>query len=267
MIVFLAHSTGSGYRQALDRIRLIECGATISEPATRFLRAIGRTPDDDPATGTPPTPDRLQSVALRMIRDACPDELWVCSTLSPALTEQLAVAEVAGARVVVLPHSTIETLVALGLRTQMGRSRRAMLDSRPDDEPVDDAPFRSPQGVIWAWVLGAEAALGARAVPLPTPDSGSQGGGGGAYRWQDRTMTAGLQLAAAEGILREARLDSRWRPETERVLRILYLGGGSYQDAARFSGLPGAMSAWRCHEGALGAIALVLRGRKEQNHG
>lgn len=68
-LIVLLHAAGPGpYVEMVKRARLLQLGAEHAYPWLRFDRVLGRTPDDDPVTGTGPTLPRLLEYARRMIQ-------------------------------------------------------------------------------------------------------------------------------------------------------------------------------------------------------
>ncbi len=279
--IFLAHAvtTGrGGYRANLERCRLLALGAESLDPAAVFLRDLGRTPEDDPGTGHIPAAARVAELARRLI---CGDArqhrgnaattclepataLWVVSERCPEVDERIGWATQAGIPIRHIDADEQAFLYAKGIACLRSMRPAECEDNRSGpDEDAETAPFRSAAGVIWTWVRGAAAVLGARSAALP---SGS-GGGRNGDRLSGRLERAGLKLAAAEGVMDEARSDrERWLPlRTDALLLAIYGQGMSYQDAATASGIKGAMEAWRRHEMALAAIRDALGRIRERN--
>lgn len=244
-VVFLAHrATEGGYRANLERLRRLAAGAELAYPRLRFVRALGRTPDDDPL-GSPPTPDRLLNYARRLILgDGEPpagpaatrvchgrvDQLWALGLPALDLARQVAWAEEAGIPVC-QPGPEVEIrLLEAGLVAELARGRR--WGGAANGLDGEEARPWTPRRVVLAFASGMQAALGVRAIDYAAVRSGAYHCAMAAIDRQSE------QLARAAAIVRLARRQGL----TERhmaLLCALWGDGHTLVDAGRLAGLGG----------------------------
>lgn len=262
MNVLLLHAClEGGYRRNLERLRQLEVGAQALYPDLAFVRALGRTPDEDPLLGAPPCPERLLALLLRLVAGGA-RQAWLCSPPCPEVLEQEAEVERAGCCVTRLAQDQVEGLLAEGARTELLRARRQASGLRLAGERVERG--WTPEGVVLCWLRGAESVLGARALPLPPPD-----GQGNLHARAEAQVEMGLRLAYAHGVITQAQGARRWPRGAEVVLRLVLLEGRSYQQAALAAELGNAMAAHRAQGRALDCVREVLleRRAREQQEG
>jgi len=240
-LVLLVHAAGPGpYAEMVRRARLLHLGAEQWHPLLRFDRVLGRTPDDDPVTGTAPTLPRLLEYARRMIqgdgaaqsegaaslRQPGADRVWIVSERTDDVEEQVACAIEAGLGVDVIPADIQARMLADGLAAErQDVAQRAGELAVPDDGPA----FRSPEAVVFAYFCGAEGILGVQALPLARLVRS----GGNAFGRKSRIETAGLRISMANGIMRKAMASRGWRPEMLPLLRLACIERDSMDRAAQ----------------------------------
>ncbi len=266
-LVVLVHAAGPGpYIEMVARARLLQLGAEQAYPRLRFDRVLGRTPDDDPVTGTAPTLDRLLDYARRMIQgDGAPraegrnlrlpgaDWVWLVSERTDDVEQQASFAIEAGVEVEQLPPDVQEQLLADGRATErLEVARRALDPGERDDQPA----FRSPEAVVLAYFCGAEGILGMQALPLARLVRS----GGNAHGRKERIELAGLRISLANGIMRRAMASRGWRPEMLPLLRFAYVERGSMERAAQLLELGEGDSARRQAARLKGRALDLIRG-------
>ncbi|MDY0059810.1 MAG: hypothetical protein RBU45_08380 [Myxococcota bacterium] len=252
-LVLLVHAAGPGpYAEMVRRARLLQLGAEQRHPRLLFDRVLGRTPDDDPVTGTAPTLPRLIEYSRRMIQgDGAQqsegarnlhlpgaDWVWIVSERTDDVDQQVAFAEEVGLEVERIPSEVQARLLADGLAAERRDvAQRAGELTAPDDGPA----FRSPEAVVFAYFCGAEGILGVQALPLARLVRS----GGNAYGRKSRIETAGLRISLANGIMRKAMASRGWRPEMLPLLWLAYVERGSMDRAAQLLALGEGDSARR----------------------
>jgi hypothetical protein len=294
--IFLAHAShgsGASYRSNLARLRLLEAGLRVVSPELCFVRALGHTPEDDPATDGAPSVDCLQTLARRLIlgdarapgavasTSALPPcaAVWVVSRPDTCVSEQIRLAEEAGLPVAYLDEAEQESTLLLGglagCRGEQGGGlpgssgsrltpRGAPLPTLPgglvDDEGQPDrAPFSHPLQVVEAYFSGAAEILGARGLPI---DQCRVQNGSNAAGMKSRAERCGLRIAAANGIVWEVRETYSWGDREEAVWELHGRYELPFEEVAVRVGYAGRDGAWRCWQRALGEIADVLRARR-----
>ena len=227
-LVLLVHAAGPGpYAELVQRARLLQLGAEQCQPRLRFDRVLGRTPDDDPVTGTAPTLPRLVEYARRMIQDndapepaGAPglvqpraDWVWVVSDRTDDVEQQVACATEVGLDVEFIPPEVQARLLDEGLAAERREVAQA---AGPPVEPDDRPDFRSPEAVVHAYFRGAEGILGIQALPLARLVRS----GGNAWGRKSAIELTGLRISKAAGIMRRAMASPRWQPEMLPVLWV-----------------------------------------------
>jgi hypothetical protein len=266
-LVVLVHAAGPGpYVEMVMRARLLQLGAEQTYPRLRFDRVLGRTPDDDPVTGTAPSLDRLLDYARRMIQGDGPlaaetrnlhlpgaDWVWLVSERTDDVEQQASFATEAGLEVEQLPRDVQEQLLEDGRTAErLEVARRALAPGDRDDQPA----FRSPEAVVLAYFCGAEGILGVQALPLARLVRS----GGNAHGRKERIELAGLRISLANGIMRRAMASRGWRPEMLPLLRFAYVERGSMERAARLLELGEGDSARRQAARLKGRALDLIRG-------
>jgi len=240
-LVVLVHAAGPGpYAEMVKRARLLQLGAEQRHPRLRFDRVLGRTPDDDPVTGTAPTVPRLLEYARRMIQgDSVPerggaaglrlpgaDWVWVVSERDEDVEQQIAFAVEVGLEVEQIPADVQEQLLADGLAAERRDvAQRAGELGEGDDQPA----FRSAEAVVFAYFCGAEGILGIQALPLARLVRS----GGNAHGRKERIELAGLRISMANGVMRRAMARPGWRPEMLPLLWVACVERGTMERAAQ----------------------------------
>jgi hypothetical protein len=271
--IFLAHracGTPPGFRANLARLRLLEAGLRSTVPRLCPIRALGRTPEDDPASDGIPSAECLQALARRLIQgdgrlaggpqatSCCPraDALWVVSPIDQVVEEQVAWAEEAGVPVQLIDAAEQEAQVLLG--GLLLHKAETPLDVPP---VVERTVFRHPEEVVAAYWGGAAELLGARALPV---DQVRVQGGTNSAGFRARAEQVGLRLAAAAGVMRAVRLLPGWSARQERVFELRGRDQLPFEAVATVTGYSDASGAWRCWQWILSEIAAVLRGRRRE---
>ena len=280
--IFLAHAShgGASYRSNLARLRLLEAGLRVVSPELCFVRALGHTPEDDPATDGAPSVDCLQTLARRLIlgdarapgavasTSALPPcaAVWVVSRPDTCVSEQIRLAEEAGLPVAHLDEAEQESTLLLGGlagardRGPSGSPLPTLPGGLVDDEGQPDrAPFSHPLQVVEAYFSGAAEILGARGLPI---DQCRVQNGSNAAGMKSRAERCGLRIAAAAGIVREVRETYSWGDREEAVWELHGRYEMGFDEVAARVGYAGRDGAWRCWQRALGEIADVLRARR-----
>ena len=258
-VVFLAHASfGAGaYVHHLEALRHIEAGLQAAFPSLRFLRALGRTPEDQPSQGQVPTVDCLRTLARRLLTvdEPRPWQVWVVSPPDFLVTEQLELAGQVGIEVV-----TLDPLLVDGYLIAGAAGRRAAACRSTTPLPVDRAQprqiFRSPEEVAEAYWQGAEAILGARGLPLEPRQ-----GGGNPDAAQARIECCGIRIAAAAAVVREAQAGD-WTPKMTAVWELRG-PGAEFEEVAQRLGYADKSGPWYQWQKCLGAIAEALRDRRD----
>jgi len=270
-LVVLVHAAGPGpYAEMVKRARLLQLGAEQWHQRVRFDRVLGRTPDDDPVTGTVPTLPRLLEYARRMIQgDGAPqseaaaglrlpgaDWVWIVSERTEDVEQQVAFATEVGLAVEQIPLEVQEQLLADGLAAErLDAARCTLAPGDGDEQPA----FRSPEAVVLAYFCGAEGILGIQALPLARLVRS----GGNAYGRKQRIETAGLRISMAGGIMRKAMSRQGWRPEMLPLLWVAYVERGSMDRAAQLLELGEGDSARRQASRLKGRALELIRGAME----
>jgi len=267
-LVILVHAAGPGpYAEMVRRARLLQLGAEQIYPRLRFDRILGRTPDDDPVTGTGPTLPRLLEYARRMIQGDGPTEhdsaagmrqpgadgVWVISHHSDDTEQQVVFATEVGLAVEQIPAAMQEQLLDAGLAAE----KRDVAQAAGELVEGDDRPaFRSPEAVVFAYFSGAERILGVQALPLARLVRS----GGNAHGQKARIETAGLRISLANAILCRAMASPGWRPVMLPLLRLAYIERNSMDRAAQLLGLGDGDSARRQAARLKGRALDLIRG-------
>lgn len=267
--IYLAHRAfeSPGYRGNLGRLRMIERGLQSVCPGTTFVRSLGHTPEDDPATGATPSHDCLRQLAVRLLLGdgretdqtlptSClppSEEVWLVSDPDATTDEVIALAEEAGIPVRRMDASEQEANAMLGALTAHAGA------DRPTAQPPDAPPFTHPLQVVQAYWGGATDVLGVRALPI---DSVRVQHGTNATALRDRAERWGLRIAAAGGVLRSARKRPGWDGRMERVFELHGRDGLDFLAIAELLGNSDACGVQRRWQWILGEISAVLRGRK-----
>jgi hypothetical protein len=273
--IYLAHRSfdAPGYRANLARLRLLEAGLRSVSPELLFVRVLGRTPDDDPATGQGPSADCLMGLARRLIQgdpraaeavtDPAPspatsclpraDALWVVSPIDPDVQQQVEWAVEVGVPVALLDDCDQESNLLLG--GLLLHSGGVSLDQQPQDR----APFAHPEQVVDAYWGGAEEVLGAKALPIDQIRVQNSSNCAGL---KARLERIGLRIAAAGGVMRAVRRAPGWSERKERVFELHGRDRLGFDEIAEAVGYAGRDGAWKCWMQILAAIADELRSRR-----
>lgn len=279
--IFLAHRAhdAPGYRANLNRLHLLAAGLHASSPGLILVHALGRTPEDDPATDRAPSVDCLQTLARRLIlgddrqatgpqaTSCCPraEAVWIVSDPDATVSEQASWALAASLPVAAMDPEEQDALCLLGglaslrgLRDWEGEGDAGSVGAAglagADDDTRGPADFRGPVDVVMAYFCGAERVLGVQALPLAR----LQRSGGNPYGRQQAIEQAGIRIAFADTILRRAMASTGWCDEMLTVLRVVLVEGRSCRKAAELAGLgdddSAERQAGRLRDRALGIV-------------
>lgn len=228
---------GDGYAEALELGRLLAvCAEDLKMQATY---PHGHTPDSQPdPANVKPLPHELATIGERMIAgdgEMHPkaDAVWLVGD-HETVELQRAWAEAAGVPCERLDGGALAVYNKRGAVLQARNEAR----SKADEKKIPRCELQSPYHVVKAYLDGAGRVLGAKALSLEPRESGPPS----PFAARDRQEICGLQIAMADGIMREAMRSRKWQPETIDLLRWTVVEGRSALDAARNAGYSGSKS-------------------------